>query len=77
MGPVSSNKGLFVPRMIEHRDSRRFHTEFVTEVATSFNRPPIQPPFINKRYLRMYRYRFRAKFPNENVHRIYIHVYVS
>lgn len=71
---MSNNKGLFVPRMIEHRDSRRFHTEFVTEVATSstsFNRP-IQPPFINKRYtfVRMYRGFGRAKFPNENVHRI-------
>lgn len=54
-----------MPRMIEHRDSRRFHTEFVTEVATSssFNRP-IQPPFINKRYtlVRMYRGFGRAKF---------------
>lgn len=63
---MSNNKGLFVPRMIEHRDSRRFHTEFVTEVATSstsFNRP-IQPPFINKRYtlVRMYRGFGRAKF---------------
>lgn len=71
---MSNNKGLFVSYMIEHRDFRRFHTEFVTEVATSstsFNRP-IQPPFINKRYtlVRMYRGFGRAKFPNENVHRI-------